>query len=229
MPSFLPTGLQTSLFGQDHALANHSPEPDAVLVSTTKDIFGPRGATSSPSAALQYSLENKLRARLGESGSPLYVLTWKRWATPSGVPISALRGRVRRICASDCFSELSKPQTLTGWPTPDAGGWNEADRNWQERRAKLAKKHGNNGFGLTLGQAVQLSGWTPPICRDHKDGKIHLPTPINGQLGRQVWLAGSSAPMGSVGRLNPAHTRYLMGYQPEWCVSAVTAMQSFRR
>lgn len=81
---------------------------------------------------------------------------------------------------------------LSSWPTPDAGAHNLSD-DWKERRPKLAEKHGNNGFGLTLGQAATLSP------------------------------AQTEKP----GQLNPALSRWLMGYPAVWDSCGATAMQSF--
>jgi hypothetical protein len=41
-----------------------------------------------------------------------------------------------------------------------------------ERREVLAEKHGNNGFGMTLGQAVMLVDYPTPMASDTTGGKI---------------------------------------------------------
>jgi len=42
----------------------------------------------------------------------------------------------------------------SSWPTANAGPQNDTDANWKERRQIAKEKHGNNGFGLTLGMAA---------------------------------------------------------------------------
>ncbi|MFM0435944.1 hypothetical protein PQQ84_05750 [Paraburkholderia strydomiana] len=68
------------------------------------------------------------------------------------MPLNALLGRVA---------------WLASWPTPNAGPQNDNDSTWEARRAECAARHGNNGFGLTLGMAATLAGWPTPCARDH--------------------------------------------------------------
>lgn len=56
------------------------------------------------------------------------------------------------------------------WPTPEAAAFGAADpEKIAARRARLAEKYGNNGFGLTLGQqvAVDTALWPTPTSLAH--------------------------------------------------------------
>jgi hypothetical protein len=61
---------------------------------------------------------------------------------------------------------------LASWPTPNAGPQNDNDSTWEARRAECAARHGNNGFGMTLGMAATLAGWPTPIVND-SEGSTH--------------------------------------------------------
>jgi len=82
---------------------------------STNDTSGPLFSASSPSAALQWSLESRLRALTDVNGSPEFELIWSTWDMPSGPPISRLRCSALPIDASG----------YTGWATPSARDWKD--------------------------------------------------------------------------------------------------------
>lgn len=140
--------------GQSPARANLSARQAVAQGYLTIATSGPPHTGLSPSNALARSLASRLQARTASLGSTLYRLTWKHSATPAGRWISRLRASVPRT--SDSGS--------TGWPTPNGTQFG-GETNFEttlERRAVFQEKHGNNGFGLTLGQAVQMVGWPTP-------------------------------------------------------------------
>jgi hypothetical protein len=98
---------------------------DNTKAMPTNDTSGPLFTASSPSAALQLSLENRLRIQMGANGSPAFVLTWKHWDMPAGPPICALRASER----------LMRDSAFIGWQTPRARG-DAGGRAWRRGHAK---------------------------------------------------------------------------------------------
>jgi hypothetical protein len=139
--SSLPAGPEGAPSGPAPVPASRSVLPESDWEQLTLGTFGPSGSHSSASASLQRSLASRLRARMGVTGSPEYVLTWKRWAMRSGPPICALRGSARPISGNGC----------TGWPMPTA-----------QANAQVAGQYATNG--TTLAGAARMAGWPTPMA-----------------------------------------------------------------
>lgn len=138
-------GLTIDLFGLVPVRANLSARQAKELGLMMSGTFGPLGHGSSASASLQSSLESRLRAKMSILGSTLFKLTWKRWATPSGVSRSRLRASVLRTSATE----------RTSWPTPTT------------RDHKDGGECANVPLNALLGRVVWLTGWPTPCARDH--------------------------------------------------------------
>jgi len=219
-----PDGQTIDLFGQVPVLANLSARQAKELRLLTSGTYGPPGSTSSRSESLQRSLESRLQARLSMIGSTLYTLTWKAWVTPSGVSRSRLRASVRRT---------SETGTI-GWPRDEARDYRSesATDEFNERRFSHSR-------GKPLSAMALLSGWATPNCprkndSDNTAGKWY-PSKKQKDLDYQALLAasgdtsnGSLVQTASSGQLNPAHSRWLMGYPAEWDDCAPTATRSTR-
>jgi hypothetical protein len=80
-----------------------------------------------------------------------------------------------------------------------------------ERRARLAAKYGNNGFGLTLNQAVKM--WPTP-CASASASKGSSPAALTRKSGRsRATDRIDHAVMASDGgQLNPQWVEWLMGW-----------------
>jgi len=106
--SGLRAGPIVGLFGQDPVHANLSARQAKALGLLTSGIYGRPSIGSLKSAPLQQSLASKLRAKLAETGWPLYATIWKNWDMEWGPPICALRASARPTFGS----------AFTGLPTP---------------------------------------------------------------------------------------------------------------
>ena len=214
-PSDSPDGPTTDPSGQEAALVSRFRSLDSSEAMPTADTSGPLFSSSSPSAALQQSLESRLRRNLEGSGSPLFALTWKIWDMPAGPPICALRASARRTSGKG----------FSGWPTPTVSSGDQHKDNPSPRQTG----------GTTLGGAEKTVGWATPTTRDHKDCGENLTDSTirrdgksrNAVLGRQAHL--SPVPMEKRGALNPAFSLWLMGFPTAWASCGARVTQSYRR
>ena len=94
-PSISLAGLEIAKSGPPPCRVSRFRSQENEKGQKTTVISGPFSIASSASDALQSSLANRLRRRMGENGSPLYALTWKRLAMPSAPHVCQLAASVR--------------------------------------------------------------------------------------------------------------------------------------
>jgi hypothetical protein len=152
-PCDLPDGPITDLFGQDHAPASPSPQPEKAKHQAMNATSGPTGSSLSELADRQSSLANRLKRQLDGAGSTLFTLTWRKKATPLGRPYYQLAASGRRTSDSDCGS----------WASPNAMVPGGTPEQHLERKRKAIANGASMGLVVScLDHQVQMASWQTP-------------------------------------------------------------------
>ena len=148
----------------------------------TSGTYGRTSSTSSASAALQRSLESKLRAATQILGSTLYKMTWKAWDTGSGRCRFRLRASVLRTSVTGS----------TGWPTPTKGDGDGG--HLMGNASATGRRPDGSKTQVTLPGVAQFAGWPTATSTDALQCPSIEATTPNITLNHAANLAGWGTP-----------------------------------
>ena len=125
-------------------------------------------------------------------------------------------------------ADLQEIALLAGWPTCSS-------RDWKDSPGMSTTGTNPDGTQRTrldqLPRVAQLAGWATPRAEDAESAGMRHSRGVADTLSAQVGQDLTSSPAGTEkrGALNPAHSRWLMGFPAVWDSCGATAMQSCQK
>jgi len=145
-PSTLARGVDAFIASLPEIHAKETASPESGLASSTIASSSTRFSASSMSAGLSVSSERTCRGTRTANSPPSWG-HWSEWAIALNAEYLARAKPGTVTDESDCSS----------WPTPSAQQFEADDLDrLLDRQAAQAEKNGNNGFGMTLANEVQI-------------------------------------------------------------------------
>lgn len=170
LPSASLASPMITLAGQEAHRASHSVQRENNSDNLTRDILHRHSCGSLNSAALQSSLESKLKQRLGNTGSMIYSMNWKMKTTPA-------QRQYCQLQASALLTKESASVLVRSWATvtarsgKDSGNLSKSffRRDGRMRNDTLYRQMWLHTFGLTGNptrvQMVRLECYLPDMAR----------------------------------------------------------------
>jgi len=202
--------------GQAPAPASPSARQGGRRGSRMKGTSGQLSSASSRSAALRSLLESRLRQRLEGAGSTLYSETWRRKATPAGRPYLAHTASAAPTSGSGYTGGATG---ISGYPTPQA-----RDYKGPQGRAYETKRATSSTTSRVVGKKKKQALDLPAVALMVEGVGQRFPgARVSGKAGN-----GFCSVTARGVQLNPALSRWLMGFPREWddCVAMVTLSAS---